>query len=162
MAMVTKQNKTLKQFSEFITWLDNLKEPSVGEVWLKPIPNGTWSLREILTHILYWDKNSLEVMVPNMVDGAKVAFVDIEKHNQEAAAFAKSYTNFDVLMKDVVSTRQTLLEMLQEKYDDSIKLTIDNRNYTYKKFVNVFIHHDEHHIKQIEAFLEHERKANGQ
>jgi hypothetical protein len=39
---------------------------------------------------MYWDRNSLELMVPNMTEGAKLLFVDIEKHNQEAAVFAQN------------------------------------------------------------------------
>ncbi|NEW04887.1 DinB family protein [Paenibacillus sp. SYP-B3998] len=156
--MAVKQNKVLNQFSDFLLWVDNLKE-TAKDLWLNPVSTGKWSLREILTHILYWDRNSLEMMVPNMLEGAKLFFVDIEKHNQEAAVFAQSYNSLDALIDDLIKTRKQLLDLLEEKYNDTTKFTIDNRNYTYKKFVNVFIHHDEHHKKQIEAFLEQEKSA---
>lgn len=156
--MAVKQNKVLNQFSDFLLWVENLKE-NTQDLWLKPISTGKWSLREILTHIMYWDRNSLEMMVPNMAEGAKLFFVDIEKHNQEAAVFAQSYNSLDVLIDDLVMTRKQLIGLLEEKYNDATKFTIDNRNYTYKKFVNVFIHHDEHHKKQIEGFLEQEKSA---
>jgi|GEM_PF-4366390 len=99
------------------------------------------------------------MMVPNMSEGAELFFVDIEKHNQEAAVFAQSYNSLDVLIDDLIITRKQLLGLLEEKYNDTTKFTIDNRNYTYKKFVNVFIHHDDHHKKQIEGFLEQEKSA---
>lgn len=153
--MATKQNKTLNQFGDFLTWVEKLRG-TCNELWLKPISTSKWSLREILTHIMYWDRNSLDVVVPNMVESARLSFVDIEKLNQEAALFAQSYTDLNVLIGDVLKTRLQLLELLKEKYNDSIQFTIDNKNYTFEKFVNVFIHHDEHHIKQVEAFLEQE------
>ncbi|HEY2491732.1 MAG TPA: hypothetical protein VGI33_02220 [Paenibacillus sp.] len=108
---------------------------------------------------MHWDNNILEMMVPNMAEGAKLFFVDIEKHNHEATVFAKSYTILDVLIDDLIKTRLQMLELLKEKYDDTTKFTIDNRNYTYKEFVNLFIHHDAHHIKQVEAFLKQEKSA---
>lgn len=156
--MAAKQNKTLDEFAEFLTWVEQLKETADGS-WLKPIADGKWSLREILAHIMFWDKNSLEMMVPRMEEGARLFFVDIEKHNAEAAVFAQSYTSLDALIEDTVRTRRQLLELLNEKFDSKTKFTIDNSNYTYKKFVHVFIHHDDHHKKQVEAFLEQQQSA---
>ena len=151
--MAVKLNKTLNQFADFLPWVDKLRETN-KDLWLTPITTGKWSLREILTHIMYWDINSLEMMVPNMEQGATLFFVDIEKNNQKAAILAQSYITLDALIDDLLKSRQQLIELLNEKYDDTTKFTIDNQNYTYKKFVNVFIHHDEHHRKQIQAFLE--------
>lgn len=151
--MGVKQNKVLKEFSDFLLWVENLKE-TAQDLWLKPVSAGKWSLREILTHIMYWDKNSLEMMVPNMSEGAQLFFVDIEQHNQEAAGLAQSYNSLDVLIDDLIMTRKQLLGLLEEKYNDATNFTIDNENYTYKKFVEIFIHHDEHHKKQMEGLLE--------
>ncbi|MBD0383232.1 DinB family protein [Paenibacillus sedimenti] len=156
--MAVKQNKVLNQFADFLLWVEKLKETD-KDLWLKPLSTGKWSLREVLTHIMYWDKNSLEMMVPNMAEDAKLFFVDIEKHNQEAAVYAQTYNSLDTLIDDLIKTRKQLLDLLEEKYDDTTIFTIDNRNYTYKKFVHIFIHHDEHHKKQIEDFLEQEKSA---
>ncbi len=156
--MAVKLNKTLNHFADFLPWVEKLRTTD-KDLWLKPISIGKWSIREILTHIMYWDKNSLEMMVPNMEEGATLFFVDIEQNNQEAAVFAQSYITLDALIDDLIKSRQQLIGLLNDKYDNTTKFTIDNRNYTYKKFVNVFMHHDEHHIKQIEAFLEKENNA---
>lgn len=149
-------NKVLNQFSAFLPWAESLRVSADG-LWLKPIAAGKWCLREILAHMMYWDKNSLELMVPNMSEGAVLFFVDIERHNQEAALFAQSYESLDTLLDDLLKTRRQLLQLLEERYDEGTRFKIDNHNYTYKKFVNIFIHHDQHHKRQIEAFLEQER-----
>jgi uncharacterized damage-inducible protein DinB len=156
--VAAKQNKTLSQFSDVVPWMEKLRDTG-KEQWLQPTSPGKWSIREILTHMMNWDKNSLEMMVPAMEEGAKLNFVDIEKHNQEATALAQAYMELDTLIDDCIKTRQDLLALLNEKYDTTTKFTIDNRNYTYKKFVHVFIHHDEHHKQQMEAFLEREKSA---
>lgn len=150
--------KELDQFADFLVWTEKLKE-TAQDLWLKPISEGKWSLREILTHIMYWDKNSLEMMVPNMSEGANLTFVDIEQLNQEAAAFARSYDSLHVLIDDLIQIRKQLLHLLAEKYDEATTFIIDNQECTYKKFVQIFIHHDEHHKKQIEAFLKREEIA---
>lgn len=151
--MAIKPNKTLSKFSELLIWLQNLKGLGSNDLWLQPIAEGKWSIREILTHMMNWDKNSHEMMVPNFTEGANLFFVEIEEHNKVAAAWAAHYTDLNMLITDVARTRQQLLDLLNKQYNDSIKFKIDNQNYTYKKFVDVFIHHDEHHIKQIETFL---------
>ncbi|OXM16222.1 hypothetical protein [Paenibacillus herberti] len=67
--MAAQQNKGLNEFSDFLLWVETLKV-TAKDVWFKPISTGKWSLREILAHIKYWDKNSLELMVPSMSEGA--------------------------------------------------------------------------------------------
>ncbi|GAB6928949.1 hypothetical protein JCM10914A_29320 [Paenibacillus sp. JCM 10914] len=155
---VKSNNKVLSQFAEFLPWVERLKV-TAQDVWLKPIAVGKWSVRELLTHIMYWDKNSLDAMVPNMEEGAELSFVDIESHNQEAAVLARSYESLDVLIDDVIQTRKILLALLEQKYDDKTRFRIDNSNYSFKRFVNIFIHHDQHHQQQVEVFLERERSA---
>lgn len=84
--MAVKPNKTLSKFSELLIWLENLKGLGSNDLWLQPIAEGKWSIREILTHMMNWDKNSHEMMVPNFTEGASLFFVDIEEHNKEATA----------------------------------------------------------------------------
>ncbi|WP_217562657.1 DinB family protein [Paenibacillus sp. GbtcB18] len=146
-------NNTLNQFRDFLPWVEELRGID-DELWLKPIASGKWAIREILTHIMSWDKNSLEVMVPNMVEGASLFFVDIQKHNDDAAIFAQSYTSLNSLLDDLVKARLQLLELLEEKYNESTKFKIDNDEFTFHKFVHIFIHHDEHHKAQIVDFLD--------
>ncbi|WP_068534115.1 DinB family protein [Paenibacillus glacialis] len=151
------QNNTLNQLRDFLPWVEELRGID-KELWLKPIATGKWAIREILTHIMSWDKNSLEVMVPNMVEGASLFFVDIQKHNEDAAIFAQSYATFNSLLDDLVKARLQLLELLEEKYNDITKFNIDNDDFTFHKFVHIFIHHDEHHKAQIVAFLDAHNK----
>lgn len=156
--MSTKLNKTLKQYAAFSTWVEQLKG-SAADLWLEPIANGKWSIREILVHLMQWDRNSLNMMVPNMIEGAQLFFVDIQKHNTEAAKLAQSYTSLDELIDDVIHMREQLIECLKRQYDDKAKFTIDNSNYSFNKFVHDLISHDEHHQKQIDTFLEEQRRG---
>ncbi|AEI41729.1 hypothetical protein [Paenibacillus mucilaginosus] len=75
------QHAALNEFAEWIPWVRDVRERGRA-VWLEPISPGTWSLREVLTHIMHWDCNSMEVMIPNMAEGA--FFVDIEENNRQA------------------------------------------------------------------------------
>lgn len=156
--MVVMRNEVLDPFSSFLPWVETLKD-TAEDVWLRPVSPGKWSLREILTHIMYWDQNSLVVMVPRMGEGAELFFVDIEEHNREAEVVTQSYHSLDTLIDDLVETRRKLLGLLEDKYDDAVRFTIDNEEYTYKRFIDIFIHHDEHHRQQMEAFLKQEKSA---
>ena len=130
-----------------------------GDVWTKPIADGKWSIREFLAHIMHWDWNSLDKMVPLMSEGARLSFVDIERHNREAADIALTYDSFAALIEDVVRTRSLLVAELEERYDDKTRFSIDGHPLTYRTFVDNFIEHDEHHRRQIEAVLEQAQSA---
>ncbi|WP_426454186.1 DinB family protein [Paenibacillus sp. S-38] len=146
------KHDAIHAFAEWVPWVSNLRDPG-RDVWLEPIPPGAWSLREVLTHIMHWDRNSMEIMIPRMNEGAELFFVNIEEHNRQAALSAEQYTDWDVLIDEVIKTRLQLLDMLAEVYDESVRFTIDGEAYTYGRFTGVFIHHDAHHREQVDVFL---------
>ncbi|AJY73473.1 DinB family protein [Paenibacillus beijingensis] len=150
--MAANMNEKIKEFAGFIAWAEKMRSLD-HELWRKPITEGKWSIREILTHIMFWDRNLLEKIVPNVTEGAELFFVDIDSLNQEASLFSQSYTKPDALIDDAVNTRKQLLLLLNECYDDTTQFRIDHGQYTFEKLLDEFIEHDEHHIKQVESFL---------
>ncbi|MCR8645208.1 hypothetical protein NV379_21365 [Paenibacillus sp. N1-5-1-14] len=79
--MITPHNEKLQQYADFLQWADKLRDLEGSSLWLKPISSGKWSIRDLLTHFMQWDRNGIDVMVPNIAEGASLFFVDIEAYN---------------------------------------------------------------------------------
>lgn len=150
--MEKKGRSSLKELEGFADWLESLILLD-EELWLKPIGEGKWSIREILTHIMFWDRYNMEEMLPNMAEGASLTFVDIETHNKKAEKYAKEYTSLQTLIADAAESRKKFVAMLEEKYEPSMTFFLDGQESGIEDFIGIFTHHDAHHKKQVDAFL---------
>lgn len=146
---------TIQEFKDFIPFIEKMKELPLGN-WEQPIASGKWTLKELVCHLWHWDRLTLEQMLPLMEAGAKLpAFPNIDKHNEAAKKLAQDFGSGAELVEAFVATRQELLNMLMEKYDQKARFTIGSgkRQYSFDSYVGIFTHHDAHHRKQIEALL---------
>lgn len=148
-------SKTLQEFAEFIHELEPLKEVS-EHVWNTPIAPEKWTLKELVCHLWHWDKNILEVMLPDMKSGGELpAFVDIEQHNQLAREKAKTFPDGSSVLQEFTRIRKDLAEQAVALYDPAMRFTVGGgkQKYSIDSFIRIFVHHDRHHKKQIVDFL---------
>jgi hypothetical protein len=121
------------------------------------ISHGKWSIREIIGHMFYWDKFNLEKMVPNMFNGAMLPpFPDHDLHNQESVSYLDKYDSVEAIMDAFVITRKHLIEKIT-MIDNDIKFKIENEPHEFstESFIEIFVEHDSHHLKQIQEKLKH-------
>lgn len=140
-------SKIIKEFEEFYYYVDSIDE----ELLLLPIADGKWTVKEVISHLINWDKYSIERMVPYMEDKAKLPeFIDHDTHNLVAVEMAKNYHDSSALKNDFRETRQTLVSKLKD-IESNISFTIGKgkRKYSIDSYVKIFIHHDKEHQKQI-------------
>ncbi|MCA1319350.1 DinB family protein [Bacillus tianshenii] len=121
----------------------------------KETKQSKWSIREIIGHIYYWDKFLLDVMVPQMSEGASLPeFPDHDAYNEKAMLHIAEFSTTRELLAEFTVTREHLLHNLNELPEDtSFTIGKGKRIFTPEKFLEMFVEHDDHHIKQIEAFL---------
>ena len=120
------------------------------------ISDGKWSIREIIGHLLYWDKFNLEKMIPNMTHGATLpSFPNHDLHNEEAVIYLQNYKTVRDILDDFVKTRKQLVNELK-KLDKNMKFEIENEpnRFTTETFAAIFLEHDIHHINQIKEKLQ--------
>jgi uncharacterized damage-inducible protein DinB len=123
--------------------------------FLEPINEGKWSVKEIIGHLFYWDKFILEKHVPFMNQGAVlITFPDHDEHNSEAIQYISAFKTTSSLIDEFVEKRRQLIETMSG-IDSDVKFTIGSgkRQFTVEKYLNIFIHHDNHHLKQIKERL---------
>jgi hypothetical protein len=147
-------SKIINQFEEFIVYVETLNNKFTEETWQKPVAPGKWTLKQLICHLWNWDVYSIEQMIPLMKDGAQLPeFLDFDSFNDEAIEKALLFVEFDTLIIQFVETRRAMIKRINEIYDSSIRFTIGKgkRQFSIDSYVKIFVHHDEHHKKQIEA-----------
>ncbi|CAG7609884.1 hypothetical protein PAESOLCIP111_01216 [Paenibacillus solanacearum] len=123
--------------------------------FLEPINEGKWSVKEIIGHLFYWDKFILEKHVPFMHQGAVlISFPDHDEHNSEAIQYIRAFSTTRSLIDEFVEKRRQLIDKMSG-IDIDVEFTIGSgkRQFTMEKYVNIFIEHDNHHLKQIKERL---------
>lgn len=147
-------NKTFIQFEKTVGEFEKLK--GYPEYLLtEPIAKGKWSIREIVGHMFYWDKFNLENMVPYISNGAKLfPFPDHDSQNREAVSYIDKFDSVTSIIDAFVKTRKKLIENIID-IESSVRFEIENEPYEFstENFVEIFVEHDSHHLKQIQKHL---------
>ncbi|GLX66587.1 DinB family protein [Paenibacillus glycanilyticus] len=148
--MSEKRNQFEEMIEEFLALK---KYPE--DVLTDPIATGKWSIREIVGHLFYWDKFSLEKMVPLMIHEATLPpFPNHDLHNEEGISYINRYDSVNDIIDEFAKTRKQLVEELR-KLNNDIRFNIGHESNTYscERYVDVFLHHDNDHLNQIKEKL---------
>jgi len=95
----------------------------------------------------------MEKMIPWMKDGAQLPeFVDHDAHNMVAIEKAKLFHDIESLIHEFALTRREMIRKIEEIYDPGIRFTIGKgkKQHAIDSYAKIFVHHDEHHKKQME------------
>jgi DinB superfamily len=160
---------TLLSFQGMADWIERLREVE-DEIWLKPTATDKWSISEILSHLMFWDRYLITEILPLIEKGAEVSFPPFDSFNQKAADYARSGLSKGELIQEVVETRdQLVFELLEMPADLRVKHVQVNgvthcprtaEPYSLFYLVHEFHEHDQHHKTQIERFLKELRQPS--
>lgn len=144
--MNTNLINSFENFTEFVQSIDE-------QLWLMPVSPGKWTVKEVIAHLWSWDLYTIEIMLPLMKNNAKLPeFIDHDTHNIQAIEKAKQFKDRESLIKSFVEKRTYLANRFREIGDKEMRFIIgnDKRPYSLERYIKIFVHHDEHHRKQIE------------
>lgn len=152
----------ISSFGEFTEWLGTLKDLS-NEEWVKPISEGKWSIREIVSHFMNWDNYLISTVVPLVKAGEPFGFPAFDSFNKLASTYATSGISKDDLLDEVILTRNHLLQELKDMPEEVITNHLPvggmthcpqtGEPYSLIYIIHEFIDHDLHHKKQIQDAL---------
>ena len=143
-------NKSFTDYEKTIHEVLKLKDIPESQL-LDPIQEGKWCVREIISHLFYWDKFNLDQMAPHMSNNANLPpFPDHDFHNQDAIKYIDRYKSVDSLIDEFSQTRKQLLDKMSS-IENGAKFTIGTRErqFSVDSFITIFVDHDAHHLKQI-------------
>lgn len=149
----------LESLIQIFTTYKNLS----NEQWNKPISEGKWSPSQIVSHICAWDEILITDILPSLVSKHAIQFPDTQMINSEAAQFAKTMSQDD-LLEQSIQTRTKLVQAFRELPNIIKDITFTMNGYeqhpkTGESFTLVYLladfsEHDLHHTDQIQSSIE--------
>ncbi|TDL80143.1 DinB family protein [Peribacillus frigoritolerans] len=149
-------------YSSFDSWILSLKQMR-NEEWFQPIQEGKWSAAEIVSHLIAWDRFTLDQRLGKLKENAVLdPFPDFQSVNDRAAEYAKSGITKDELIAEFMEVRSAAVDGLLKFEGEELQFhfKIGDHPFTIASYMEDFIGHDLHHKAQIDAFLE-KTKAPG-
>ncbi|PIH60100.1 hypothetical protein CS562_09300 [Paenibacillus sp. LK1] len=150
---------SLEMVEEFKTFIDFVRELKTidEEHWNSPISEGKWSLKDVISHIMLWDKYFYEEGIEKIKLGqfVTVRHLNFDEFNVNAREYAKTQTR-DSIVNQFFEYRNKIIDDItglpEEDYIKEYK-DGDRKKFSIRGYLRGFIPHDKHHKKQIEKYL---------
>lgn len=151
MATITDVSKDLEELTVFISNLT----PYSDDVLCRQIV-GKWSIQDIISHIMGWDKNFNKTL-DQIINNEEVKLEehhDVQAFNETSITFGRKMNPHD-LLKEAISQREQLILKLNMVSESAFIRQFHNSAYTLETFLQeMFISHDKHHEEQIMKHLQ--------
>lgn len=154
------KEELLDHHDYFISWLKELNHIEEDK-WYAPMEEGKWSIGANVSHIMKWDRYSVEhILLPDLQDGAVLPpFPEFEEFNRKAAAYAQGERTQGHLLAESVEARRSIRAYIDSLTEEELDLSFEvgDHLYTLREFFEDFMGHDKHHQNQIEETLYKEK-----
>ncbi|WEK56019.1 MAG: DinB family protein [Candidatus Cohnella colombiensis] len=146
----------IHSFEEWISFTSTLQ--ALDDVtWNSSIEPGKWTIKDIICHIMLWDKYFYEEAIEKIALGERITLkhLDYDEFNSKAIFYARTITA-DELIKKAIDYRKKIVNAilslsaasLDHNYVDG-----DGHNFSVIGYLKDFIGHDQHHLVPIQEYL---------
>jgi len=104
---LSEGRKIIRIFGEYSTWVSSLENMNERQ-WSTPISENKWSVSQIISHLLNWDKHLLTEILPSVRNGKGMHFPDFDTFNNIASDYLKSGLSQKELLREARETRDGL------------------------------------------------------
>lgn len=146
----------VEEFKNFIDFVQGLRTIDEAD-WNKPISEGKWTLKDVISHIMLWDKYFYEESIEKIKLGQPVTVrhLNFDEFNANAREYAKTQTR-DSIIDQFLDYRTKIINdisgLTEEDYIKNYK-DGDKKKFSIRGYLRGFISHDKHHKKQIEKYV---------
>ncbi|WP_028589262.1 DinB family protein [Paenibacillus massiliensis] len=146
----------VEEFARFSTYVERLKALEES-YWTIPLEEGKWSLKDVISHMMLWDKYFYEQGIHKITLGEAVTVrsLNFDEFNADAARYAQNKTRADIVDEFCVMRQRIIAEisgLTEEAYTRKYK-SGDGKTFAIRGYLQGFIPHDKHHRKQIQRFI---------
>ncbi|MDQ0494900.1 DinB family protein [Paenibacillus brasilensis] len=150
MSTIAEVSADLEKWTVFLSDLS----PYSDELLCKPI-EGKWSIQDIISHILGWDKSLTKTLI-QIINNEQVALqehLDVQAFNDASVAFGRNMKPHD-LLNEAIAQRKRMIRKLEMVSESAFVRQFLNSPYTMEYFLQqIFVQHDRHHKEQIMKVL---------
>lgn len=153
--IIESKEQLLDQFSEWISYVKKLEGYGEG-VWNQEIAEGKWSLRELVSHMMLWDKYFFETAIEKIFKEERLTLQhqNYDDFNDSAKAYGNR-TSIMELSEQSIYIREQIIQYIrnlpEEVYLASYMDTGDP--FHIPQYLKDFIWHDQHHMSQVDDFI---------
>ncbi|MCU9614438.1 DinB family protein [Caldibacillus lycopersici] len=150
------KEQLINDFSTLISFVQSLAALDEKR-WLTPIQEGKWTTRDIIAHIMLWDKYFLEEAIIKIVDQhpVTVKHLDFDQFNKNAVIYAKGKSKQEICDMAIYYRAKIVSHLKYLSDEEFFKEHIvgDGNKFSAYSYIEDFIDHDTHHINQVKKFL---------
>lgn len=153
--MVATIAEVSRNLGRLIDFISNLM-PYSEDVLCTPIEEGKWSVQDIISHIMGWDKDLMKKLDHFIHKGEALLqeHHDVRAFNEASVAYGRTRKPHD-LLREAASQRKQLILKLNQVSEEAFTKHIHGSPYTLETFLQeMFICHDKHHEEQIMRYLQ--------
>ncbi|MFC4099556.1 DinB family protein [Paenibacillus xanthanilyticus] len=153
---MASREQLLHDFAALIPFAESLRGLDEA-AWTAPVAPGKWAVRDIISHIMLWDKYYLEEAIERISQGEPISarHLDYDAFNRDAMTFAATRSP-KVILDLAIRFRSEIirqLTMLGEERASRVYTDADGHPFAVRQYAADFIAHDAHHMAQIRRFL---------
>ena len=153
---MAKREQLLTEFATLITFIESLRSLD-NQLWSSSLGEGKWTPRDVVAHIMLWDKYFLESAIEKIANNQSLTLknMDFDEFNRHSREYAESISEQEILDL-TIRNRSEILNLLESLSDeDFIKeyMDGDGNEFSIYQYLEDFISHDLHHINQLKAIL---------
>lgn len=151
-----EKGQLLQQFHNWVN-LVHILEDQEAALWNTPIAEGKWTVRDVVSHIMHWDMYFLNEAIVKIVQNQPVSskHLDYDEFNEQAREIGRKIS-LARLAEQSIELREQIMHhitsMTEEQYD-GIYMDEDGNNFGVAAYLQDFIEHDQHHMRQIMNLL---------
>lgn len=154
--MAKTSTQMVEEYNGFIPFMASICELE-DRYWDTPIAEGKWTVKDMLCHIMLWDKYFYEDAIEKIKLGEPltVKHQDFNQFNAHAIQYAKSRTKleiYDQFIEYRSKIIRTISGLQEEEYLRSY-MDGDGKKFSINGYLRGFIPHDKKHKKQIQSFI---------
>ncbi|TYP69782.1 DinB family protein [Paenibacillus methanolicus] len=159
---MASREQLLHDFAALIPFAESLRGLDEA-AWTARVAPGKWAVRDIVSHMMLWDKYFLEEAIERIAQGEPLTarHLDYDAFNRDAMTFAATRSQ-KVILDLAIRFRSDIirqLTMLGEERASRVYTDADGQPFAIGRYAADFIAHDAHHMAQIQRFLG--READG-
>lgn len=147
----------MNSFEEWISFSSALQELN-EDVWGSSIEPGKWSIRDIVSHIMLWDKYYYEEAIEKIVNEKPITLkhLNYDEFNIKAITFGRTVTTDELIEKARYYRKKIIADIrtLSEEAIEQIYTDGDGHIFYIPQYLKDFIWHDQHHMKPLKEYLE--------
>ncbi|MGO4274466.1 DinB family protein [Paenibacillus sp. TAF58] len=146
----------IKEFSTLILFVQSLRQLDDG-TWVTPIEESKWTTRDVVAHLMFWDKYFFEEAIEKITTRQQVTsqHLNFDEFNKRAIEYAKIKEKQEIIDMTIHYRNEILRHLGLIPEEEFVKEHVDGdgNNFSVYNYLMGFIPHDAQHINQLKDFL---------